>query len=150
MTDNNFLEKNLLAHPDLPDSGVLTPARVAAAAAAWSISFPAGSSDEDQKEWINEIAVQLEPGLWGRIKTEASVTKHFITKWATRGSSVTLPKEITVTIPPPLRPSAAAAGGSKTETSKNVQCYAQSSSTGVGIWDHYSSTTDSGRRTSVS
>jgi hypothetical protein len=118
MTDSNFLEKNLLAHPDLPDSGVLTPARVAAAAAAWSISFPDGSSDEDQKQWINEIAVQLEPGLWGRIKTEASVTKHFITKWSTRGSSVTLPKEITVTMSPPLRPSAAAAGGSKPKRPK--------------------------------
>ena len=98
MTDNNFLEKNLLAHPGLSESGVLTLAHIAAAAAAWSISFPDGSSEEDQKEWINEIAVQLEPGFWGRIKTESSVNKHFITKWATRGSSVTLPKEITVNI----------------------------------------------------
>ena len=94
-------------------------------------------SEEDQREWINEIAIQLEPGTWGRVKNESTVTKHFIIKWAAWGSSVTLPKEIIAVLPPPLRPPAAAVGGSKTKRLKTSNAALQ---VAAQAWDFATTT----------
>eukprot|EP01050_Picozoa_sp_SAG11_P022457 SAG11_NODE_4255_length_1984_cov_5.040849_1_plen_86_part_10 len=41
---DQFLEKNLLAHPALPESGVLTETRIQTAKNVWQLEFAAGSS----------------------------------------------------------------------------------------------------------
>eukprot|EP01050_Picozoa_sp_SAG11_P047608 SAG11_NODE_25027_length_364_cov_1.528302_1_plen_57_part_10 len=50
---DNFLEKNLLTHPDLPESEVLTAAGIQTAKNVWQIECEDGSTHDDHCRWIN-------------------------------------------------------------------------------------------------
>eukprot|EP01050_Picozoa_sp_SAG11_P010401 SAG11_NODE_1038_length_6076_cov_4.857454_8_plen_394_part_00 len=136
---DKFLEKNLLTHPDLPESGVLTAARIQTAKNVWQIEFEDGSTHDDHCRWINEIAVQLEPGNWGRVKHEKTVERHLTTKWANRGESVVLPKGVTAVAQPPTRPGAADPGHTSGKRAKTVQDTLRAS---ARLWRFRTTTSD--------